>query len=86
MENTRAAPAPSALTPFQILPAVLLVNHAVDIVERLGVAITPAGEVALQAGLPRVHYFFYFFFCDGREYLPHWHLAITGAASVPIRH
>ena len=28
----------------------LLVNHAVDIVERLGVAVTPAGEVALQAG------------------------------------
>ena len=28
-------------------PAVtLLVNHAVDIVERLGVAVTPAGEVA----------------------------------------
>ena len=45
-------------------PAVaLLVNHAVDIVERLGVAVTPAGEVALQAGLPRVHHFF---LCDGR--------------------
>src|SRR6185436_7631751 len=30
-------------------PAVtLLVNHAVDIVERLGVAVTPAGEVARQ--------------------------------------
>jgi hypothetical protein len=45
-------------------PAIaLLVNHAVNIVERLGVAVTPAGEVALQAGLPRVHYFL---LCDGR--------------------
>src|SRR6478672_2855062 len=83
-ENESSADSPGADPVSSLSPAVaLLVNHAVDIVERLGVAVTPAGEVALQAGLPRVHYFF---LCDGRSYLPHWHLAITGAASVPIRH
>ena len=65
MEKNESSADPLGADPVSSLsPAVaLLVNHAVDIVERLGVAVTPAGEVALQAGLPRVHYFF---LCDGR--------------------
>jgi len=63
-----SSPGTTRLRTSSLSPAVaLLANHAVDIVERLGVAVTRAGEVALQAGLSRVHYFL---LCDDRYYLP----------------